>query len=83
MHGRHVPFLRELLTERRVAQWYAHAVKGDVRRYELPVIGGFNFVMTGALGGGGTMSLRTDSLAKAFAQQLLVMEVDVPAEWVA
>ncbi|KAL1523698.1 hypothetical protein AB1Y20_018629, partial [Prymnesium parvum] len=79
----YVPFLRRHLTEQRVAEWYAHAVEGEVRRYEVPGIGGFNFVLTGALGGGGTMSLRTDSLAKAFAQQLLIMEVEVPSEWVA
>lgn len=48
-------------------------------RYDLPGIGGLNFVLTRALGGGGTSTLRTDSLAKGFAQQLLAMEVDVPA----
>ena len=51
-------------------------------RYDLPGIGGLNFVLTRALGGGGTASLRTDKLAKAFAQQLLVMPVDAPAAFV-
>ncbi len=64
-----------------VADWMAHAVEGDVTRYDLPGIDAMNFVLTRALGGGGTSSLRTDSLAKAFAQQLLAMEVDAPAEW--
>lgn len=79
----HLPYLRAWLTEERVAEWFAHALidGAAVRRYELPGIGGLNFMLDGALAGGGTASLRTDSLAKAFAQQLLAMPIDVPSEW--
>ena len=77
----YLPLLRSVLTEQAVASWFSHAVEGEVTRYDLPGIDALNFVMTGALGGGGTTSLRTDSLAKAFAQQLLEMPVRVPADW--
>ena len=77
----YLPLLRDALSEGRVGEWFGHAVEGEVRRYDLPGIGGLNFVLTRALGGGGTSSLRTDSLAKAFCQQLLSMPVEVPAAW--
>ena len=41
-----------------------------------------NFLLHDVLGGGGMASLRTDSLAKAFAQVLLTLPVDVPADLV-
>jgi hypothetical protein len=37
-----------------------------------------NFVLHDVLGGGGMASLRTDNLAKCYAQVLLTMEVPVP-----
>uniref|UniRef100_H2YEU6 Uncharacterized protein n=1 Tax=Ciona savignyi TaxID=51511 RepID=H2YEU6_CIOSA len=37
-----------------------------VKRYELPGVNGFNFVLTNCLGGGGVTSLRTDPQGKAF-----------------
>ena len=77
----YLPFVRSVLTEEAVAGWFAHAVEGEVTRFDLPGIDGMNFVMTRALGGGGTTTLRTDSLAKAFAQQLLAMPIDAPAKW--
>lgn len=84
----YLPFLRAALTEEAVAAWFRHSLAprmgqpaGEARRYDLPGIGGMNFVLSRALGGGGTTSLRSDSLAKGFAQQLLAMPVDAPAEW--
>lgn len=81
--GEYLPWLTSVVTEEAVAAWFAYDVEGDVTRFELPGLNAINFVMTHALGGGGTSSLRTDSLAKAFAQRLLCMEVDAPAEWFA
>ena len=77
----YLPLLRHWLTPERVKAWFAHACHGTVTRYEVPGIGGLNFLLTGTLGGGGMVSLRTDNLAKAFAQNLLSMPVDVPAAW--
>jgi hypothetical protein len=70
--------LREQLTAERVRSHFAHLVLGDVTRYEMPGMGAFNFVLTQALDGGGTRSLRNDPQGKTFAQMLLDMELDVP-----
>lgn len=67
------------VTEEAVAQWFAHRIKGKVTRWRLPGIGGFNFLLREALGGGGMASIKSDPLAKAFAQMLLDMPVRVPA----
>ena len=47
-------------------------------RYELPNLGALNFMLHGALGGGGTLSLKTDAQGKVFSTALLRMEIDVP-----
>ena len=74
-----VPALRAALTVERVQAYFAHLVKGTVRRHEMPGMRAFNFVLTEALDGGGTRSLRNDSQGKTFAQMLLDIEFDVPA----
>jgi hypothetical protein len=57
---------------------YLHGlVAGDVVRYELPNIGALNFVLRGALGGGGTRSTRLDAIGRALAGALLEMELEV------
>ncbi|MCH7889611.1 MAG: terpene utilization protein AtuA, partial [Proteobacteria bacterium] len=78
----YVPLLRGAVTAEAVAAYFAHILRGDVVRYELPGINGFNFVLRHVLGGGGTASLRMDPQGKAFAQMLLDLPVEVPAEWV-
>ncbi len=75
--------IRAALTEERVAAWFRHLVEGPVRRYELPGIHAFNFVLEGALGGGGMASLRMDPQGKAYAQMLLDIPVEVPVAWAA
>lgn len=66
--------LRELTAER-VKAHFGHLVKGTVSRYELPNIKALNFVCTGALDGGGTLSLRSDHLGKVMYAWLLRMEI--------
>lgn len=66
--------LREV-TEERVAEHYGDLVRGTVTRYELPGIRSLNFVLTGALDGGGTLSLRSDHLGKVMYAWLLRMEI--------
>lgn len=75
------PVIAEQVTEHAVAAWFAHCVDGPVTRYPWPGIDGFNFVLEGALGGGGTASLRHDPQGKAYAQMLLDLPVAVPADW--
>jgi hypothetical protein len=70
--------LREQLTPQRVHDHFAHLVLGSVSRYEMPGMGAFNFVLTQALDGGGTRSLRNDPQGKTFAQMLLDIELEVP-----
>lgn len=76
----YMPLLRAVLSEEAVGRYFAHKVKGGtVRRWELPGINGFNFLLTKALSGGGVASLQADPQAKAYAQMLLDFPVPVPA----
>jgi hypothetical protein len=74
------PILDAEVTEEAVAKYFAHRINGNVSRWRLPGIDGFNFLLRQALGGGGMASLKADPLAKAFAQMLLDMPVRVPAD---
>jgi hypothetical protein len=49
-----------------------------VKRYELPNLAALNFLLHGALDGGGTLSLKTDAQGKVFSTGLLRMVLDVP-----
>lgn len=73
------PILDAEVTAEAVAAWFAHRIEGRVTRWRLPGIHGFNFLLRQALGGGGMASIKADPLAKAFAQMLLDMPVNVPA----
>jgi hypothetical protein len=68
--------LVEKVTVERVTAHYGSLVKGPVQRYLLPNIRSINFVLNGALDGGGTMSLRSDHLGKVMYTWLLRMELD-------
>lgn len=82
IRARHPDFfgvlLRELTADR-VAAFLAHLRSTRVERFALPGIHAVNFVLTGGLGAGGSASLRFDPQGKALAQQLLDMEIAVPA----
>jgi hypothetical protein len=66
------------VTAERVKAHFGSMVTGDVVRYEAPNVGALNFVMDGALGGGGPRSLRSDALGKALGGALVRLEVEVP-----
>ena len=53
---------------------------GEVERYEAPNVLALNFVLHGALGGGGPRSLRSDNLGKTLGGALVRIEIDVPGE---
>lgn len=72
------PVLASALTRERVARHFAKAITGGVERYELPNLGALNFLLHGALGGGGTLSLRTDAQGKVFSTAMLRLVLDVP-----
>jgi hypothetical protein len=71
-------WLRENLTETAVAGYLRPLGIGTVRRYELPRIRAFNFVIENALAGGASRSLRLDSQGKALGVALLEMRVPGP-----
>ena len=66
--------MKAKLTPERVKAHLGSLVKGKVERYDLDNIEAFNFVLYNALDGGGTRSLRIDSLGKSMAGALLFME---------
>ena len=66
------------VTAERVADHFGDALTGGVDRYELPNLFALNFLLHGALDGGGTVSLMTDAQGKVFSTALLRMEIDVP-----
>ena len=72
------PVLRDHLTRERVSKHFAGIITGDVVRYELPNLGALNFLLHGALDGGGTLSLKTDAQGKVYSTALLRMVIDVP-----
>jgi hypothetical protein len=75
-----VPIIRREVTARRIASHFASLVKGKVRRFEVPGLNAFNFLLDDALGGGGMASLRIDPQGKAFGQMALEMKIRVPRD---
>ena len=69
-------YLSEVLTVEKVKEHFGDMVKGEIVRYDVPSLNGFNFVMKEALGGGATMSIRLDSLGKSMASALMRMKIE-------
>jgi hypothetical protein len=65
------------VTRERVARHFRGMVSG-VERFELPNLNALNFLLHGALDGGGTLSLKTDAQGKVYSTALLRMEIPVP-----
>ena len=57
---------------------FRDVIDGPVERYELPNLNALNFLLHGALDGGGTLSLKTDAQGKVFSTAMLRMVIDVP-----
>ncbi len=72
-------WLAGYLTAARVKKFFGPMVKGPVTRHRLDNLEGLNFLLEGALGGGGTTSLLVDPQGKTLSQALLQMEVQVPS----
>ena len=72
------PLLVKEVTRQRVARHFRGMVK-SVDRFELPNLNALNFLLHGALDGGGTISLKTDAQGKVYSTALLRMEIPVPA----
>lgn len=63
-----------------VAAHFGELVQGPVVRYEAPNLLALNFVLAGALGGGGPRSLRSDNLGKTLGGALLRLEIELSDE---
>jgi hypothetical protein len=70
--------LQKFVTRDRVAEHFRGIIEGDVERFELPNLNALNFLLHGALDGGGTLSLKTDAQGKVYSTALLRMVIDVP-----
>jgi hypothetical protein len=71
-------WLEARLTEAVVAEFLRPLGIGAVRRYELPRLHAFNFVIEHALAGGASRSLRLDTQGKALGVVLLELPLPVP-----
>jgi hypothetical protein len=70
--------LREELTEKKVASYFERLQPTEVRRYELPGVLAYNFLLFNVLGGGASRSLRIDSQGKTLALAILEMPLESP-----
>jgi hypothetical protein len=70
-------FLVEYLASQRVEVYFKSLGVQSVIRYELPNLWALNFVLVGALDGGGSRSLRIDSQGKALGQAILEMPIEI------
>ncbi len=68
--------LAAALTAERVAKYFAGLGVTRVERFELPRIGGLNFLLYDALGGGASQALRIDTQGKLLGTA--IMELELP-----
>ncbi len=68
--------LREV-TEERVRAHFDGIVTGHLERFEVPNVLALNFVLHGALNGGASRSLRSDSLGKSLLSAMLRLEIEI------
>ncbi|MFN7946629.1 MAG: hypothetical protein U0Z53_14860 [Blastocatellia bacterium] len=71
------PVIAREVTAERVKEHFAGICKGEVERFELPNLHALNFLLHQSLGGGGTVSLKTDPQGKTLSAALLRMEIEV------
>ena len=72
------PILVEKVTAAAGKDHFEGICRGAVERFELPNLGALNFLLHHSLGGGGTLSLKTDAQGKVFSTAMLRMVLDVP-----
>jgi hypothetical protein len=74
---RYYDVIRNEVTVEKVHEFFGEMVKGEITRYEVPSLNGFNFVMKHALGGGATHSLRLDTLGKSMGSAIMRIKVRI------
>ncbi|MEO1957413.1 MAG: acyclic terpene utilization AtuA family protein [Methylophilaceae bacterium] len=75
---KYMQYIAEAVTEESISNWFSHILGGRVERFYLPGINALNFLMYDALGGGGVGSMNIDVQGKTYAQQVLMMPIDIP-----
>jgi len=73
-------WLETWLTAQKVKDLFQEICQGSVVRYKLENMNGFNFLLDASLGGGGTLTLKTDAQGKTFAQALLRQLAPIPQD---
>ena len=73
----HYAALAEQVTAERVLDLFRHRGAGRCVRYELPLLGAFNFVVDDVLEGGVNTSLNVDGHGKSQSFRLLGITVEV------
>lgn len=76
-HPEHYPIILREVTPARVKEFFGDRVQGQVERFELANLHAINLLLHGALGGGGTVSLRVDAQGKTYGASLLGMEIEI------
>jgi hypothetical protein len=74
------PLIARSLSAERVREHFGTLIDGPVDRFELPNLNALNFLLHGALDGGGTLSLKTDAQGKVVSTAMLRMVLTVPAD---
>ncbi|MEI6838081.1 MAG: hypothetical protein WCK56_09825 [Alcaligenaceae bacterium] len=74
--------LLEQVTIEAVQALYGPITKGEIRRYEVPLIGALNFVMTDVLEGGRSRTLAFEESGKALSSLMLTMPLQMPDNYV-
>ena len=69
--------IKDQVTPEAVKKHFKGMVQGEIERYEVPQLDGFNFVLHHALDGGATRSLRLDALGKSMEAALLRMDIEL------
>ena len=65
------------VTPERLKAYFGDMVKGEIIRYPVPRLGGFNYEKKQAMKGGATMSLRLDSLGKSMGSAVMRLKIHV------
>lgn len=74
----HYALLAEQVTEARVLALFSHRGAKSCRRYDLPKLHSFNFVIDDVLEGGVNGSLNLDGHGKTHSSRLLTLTVALP-----
>ena len=74
-------FLKQHLTETRVAEFFLPFRPRQVERFELPGIQALNYVLKNVLAGGASQSLKSDNQGKTLGLAILEMSLPRPDEF--